>query len=92
MYTFIVIKIEVMQSELIKEETSLLNQIVREVEKMNIEEKKKLLIKLRKEEILEKAKSLDSVTGLEKAKAMTDEEADDYISQQRKLRYEQSKA
>lgn len=81
-----------MQSELIKEETSLLNQIVSEVEKMNIEEKKKLLIKLQKEEILEKAKNLDSVTGLEKAKAMTDKEADDYISQQRKLRYEQSKA
>jgi hypothetical protein len=81
-----------MQSELNKEQTSLLNQIVNEVEKMNIEEKKKLLIKLRKEEILGKAKSLDSVTGSEKAKAMTDEEADDYISQQRKLRYEQSKA
>ena len=81
-----------MQSELIKEQTSLLNQIVNEVEKMNIEEKKKLLIKLRKEEILEKAKSLDSATGSEKVKAMTDDEADDYISQQRKLRYEQSKA
>ena len=55
-----------MQSELIKEETTLLNQIVSEVEKMNIEEKKKLLIKLQKEEILEKAKNLDSVTGRRK--------------------------
>ncbi len=81
-----------MQSELIEEQTSLLNQIINEVEKMNMEDKKKLLIKLRKEEILEKAKSLDLVAGSEKAKAMTDKKADEYISQQRKLRYEQSKA
>ncbi|HEY5409063.1 MAG TPA: hypothetical protein VIJ92_18365 [Ginsengibacter sp.] len=80
-----------MQSELMNEQTSLLSQIVNEVEKMNLEQKKKLLIKLKHEEILRKAKSLDSVSGLEKIKPMTDEEADEYISQQRKLRYEQSK-
>lgn len=81
-----------MQSELIDEPTSLLKQIINEVEKMDIEEKKKLLIKLRKEVILEKAKSLDSVAGSKKTKVMTDEEADEYISQQRKIKYEQSKA
>lgn len=85
-------KFEAMQSELIDEPTSLLKQIINEVEKMDIEEKKKLLIKLRKEEILEKAKSLDSVAGSKKTKVMTDEEADEYISQQRKIKYEQSKA
>jgi hypothetical protein len=80
-----------MDSELMNERISLLSQIVNEVEKMNVEEKKKLLIKLKQEEILKKTKNLDSVSGLEKMKPMTDEEADKYISQQRKLRYEQSK-
>lgn len=49
-------------------------------------------MQLRKDEILASAKNLDSTTGLAKSQQMTDEEADDYISQQRKLKYEQSKA
>jgi DNA-directed RNA polymerase subunit H (RpoH/RPB5) len=50
-----------MHAELIDEQTALTHQIINQVKKMNMEEKKKLLIKLRKEEILEKVKSLDSV-------------------------------
>ncbi|MCW3112450.1 MAG: hypothetical protein JWR18_846 [Segetibacter sp.] len=80
-----------MQSELINEQSTLLNEIISEVEKMDVEEKKKLLIKLRKEDILAKVNSLDKVTGVAKENAMTDEQADDYISEQRKLRYEESK-
>ncbi|MEP6467552.1 MAG: hypothetical protein ABJB05_14680 [Parafilimonas sp.] len=81
-----------MQLELINEKDTLLNQIVKEVKKMDSEEKKKLLIQLRKEEILEKVKNLDSVKGSKKESSMTDEEADDYVSLQRKLKYEHSKA
>ncbi len=81
-----------MPSELIKEQPSLLSQIVNEVEKLDDEEKKKLLIQLCKEEILNTVKSFDSVRGSKKTNAMTDVEVDTYISDQRKLRYEQSKA
>lgn len=80
-----------MQSELIDEQTSLVEQIINQVNKMNIQEKKKLLIKLCKGEILEKVKSLDSFAAPKKTKVMTNEETDEYISQQRRLRYEQSK-
>ena len=79
-----------MQSDLLDEQTSLLNQILDEIQKMDVEEKKKLLIKLRKEEILAKVSSLDAVAGSPKAKVMTDDEADNYVSHQRKIRYEQS--
>lgn len=47
-----------MQLELMNEKDTLLNQIIKEVKKMDSEEKKKLLIQLRKEEILDKAKAL----------------------------------
>ena len=81
-----------MQAALINEQNILLTQILSEVEKMDNEEKKKLLIQLRKQEILEKAKNLDSIAGSKKERAMTDKEANDYVSMQRKQRYEQSKA
>ena len=47
-----------MQAALISEQNILVTQILSEVEKMDNEEKKKLLIQLRKQEILEKAKIL----------------------------------
>ena len=81
-----------MSFELTDEEPSLLSEIVREVEKLDDEEKKKLLIQLRKQHILEKVQSLDSVPGREKTDAMTDDEADAYLRQYRKSRYEQSKS
>jgi len=80
-----------MAEQLIMERPSLLGMIVTEVEKLNDTEKKKLLIQLRKDEILNKTKNLDAIIGIEKPGAMTDDEADRYISQQRKLKYEQSK-
>ncbi len=78
-----------MSEELILEQPSLLGLIVSEVEKLNDTEKKILLIQLRKNEILHKTRLLDAVTGNVKPDAMTDEEAERFISQQRKLRYEQ---
>ncbi len=80
-----------MAEQLIMEQPSLLGMIVSEVEKLNDTEKKKLLIQLRKDEILNRARNLDAVKGTEQPGAMTDDEADLFISQQRKLKYEQSK-
>lgn len=74
------------------EQPSLLGQIVSEVEKLNDQEKKKLLIQLRKAEILDKTRSLDLFKGAQKKDAMTDEQADSYLSEQRKIRYERTKA
>lgn len=81
-----------MAEEILNVQPSLLGLIVSEVEKMSEEEKRKLLVQLRKENILAVAKSLDAAKGAEKPDAMTDEEADNFISQQRKARYEQFKA
>ncbi|MCW3105662.1 MAG: hypothetical protein JWQ09_168 [Segetibacter sp.] len=79
-------------AELIMEQSPLFIQIIREVEKLDDEEKKKLLMQLRKDEILNKARNSDSIAGTVKANALTDDETDKYLSDQRKLRYEQSKA
>lgn len=81
-----------MAAELIFEQPSLLGQIVSELEKLNDEEKRKLLIQLRKDDLLNKTRSLDSVKGNTNPDAMTDDQADIFISQQRKLRYERTKA
>ena len=81
-----------MTPEVITEHPPLLAEIIREVEKLDDEEKRKLLVQLRKSEILNKVKNLDSVAGTEKANAMTDDAVNSYLSEQRKLRYEQSKA
>ena len=78
-----------MQSHLLSEDHSLTDQIMYEINKMDMEEQKKLLMQLRKQTILEKVKNLDATTGTVKSNAMNDEEADAYISEQRKLRYEQ---
>jgi hypothetical protein len=77
-----------MTEQLIMEQPSLLGMIVSEVEKLNDTEKRKLLIQLRKDEILNRARNLDAVKGTVNSGAMTDEETDLFISQQRKLRYE----
>lgn len=81
-----------MASELIMEQPPLVAQIIKEVEKLDDEEKKKLLVQLRRNEILNRTKSLDVIAGTPKADAMTDDAVDTYLSEQRKLRYEQSKA
>ena len=77
-----------MTKETTIEQPSLLGMIVSEVEKLSDTEKKKLLIQLRKGEILNKIKELDAIKGIENFNAMTDDEADLLISQQRKIRYE----
>lgn len=81
-----------MTNETITAQPSLLGLIVSEIEKMTESEKQGLLIHLRKEKLLAKAKALDAVEGVQKPGALTDEEADQFVSQQRKERYEQSKA
>ena len=81
-----------MPQELIIEQPSLLGQIVSEVEKLNEAEKKRLLIQLRKDDLLNKTRSLDAVNSKAKTDAMTDDEADNFLSEQRKLRYERTKA
>ena len=81
-----------MPQELIIEQSSLLGQIVSEVEKLNEAEKKRLLIQLRKDDLLNKTRSLDAVNSKIKNDAMTDDEADNFLSEQRKLRYERTKA
>ncbi len=70
----------------------LLSEIVAEVEKLPVAERKQLLTTLRKAALLAQAKSLDKVKGRKKLKPMTDEEADEFISTQRRLRYEQKQA
>ena len=79
-------------AELVMEQPPLLVQIIREVEKLDDEEKKRLLTQLQRDEILNKAKKLDTIAGTAKVDAMSDDLVDIYLSQQRKLRYEQSKA
>lgn len=81
-----------MIEETMATQASLLGLIVSEVEKMTEAEKQKSLIQLRRDNLLATAKALDAVGGAEKPNAMTDEESDRFISQQRKERYEQSKA
>ncbi len=81
-----------MPQELTIEQPSLLGQIVSEVEKLNEAEKKRLLIQLRKDDLINKTRSLDAVNGNVKTDAMTDDEADSFLSEQRKLRYERTKA
>lgn len=81
-----------MAVEITIEKPSLLGQIVSEVEKMNDAEKKRLLIQLRKDDLLNKTRSLDAVNGRAKTDAMTDDEADNFLSEQRKLKYERTKA
>ncbi len=81
-----------MAEQSIMEQPSLLGMIVTEVEKLDDTGKKKLLIQLRKDEILNRARNLDAVKGAKKPGVMTDDETDRFISQQRKLRYEQSQA
>ena len=70
----------------------LLSEIVAEVEKLPVAERKQLLTTLRKSALLTQAKRLDSVKGGKKLKPMTDVEADEFISTQRRLRYEQKQA
>ena len=81
-----------MPQELTIEQPSLIGQIVSEVEKLNEAEKKRLLIQLRKDDLLNKTRSLDAVSSKAKTDAMTDDEADNFLSEQRKLRYERTKA
>jgi hypothetical protein len=81
-----------MTSELTIVQPSLLGQIVSEVEKLNEAEKKRLLIQLRKDDLFNKTRNLDEVNGNAKTDAMTDDEADNFLSEQRKLRYERTKA
>ncbi len=81
-----------MQEELIIGQPSLLGQIVSVVEKLNDEEKRKLLMQLRKDDLLNNTMRLDAVRGAGKNDAMTDDEADNFLSEQRKLRYERTKA
>ena len=81
-----------MPQELTIEQPSLIGQIVSEVEKLNEAEKKRLLIQLRKDDLLNKTRSLDAVNSKAKSDAMTDDEADNFLSEQRKLRYERTKA
>ena len=86
------LKFRCMPQELTIEQPSLLGQIVSEVEKLNEAEKKRLLIQLRKDDLINKTRSLDAVNGNVKTDAMTDDEADSFLSEQRKLRYERTKA
>lgn len=81
-----------MAEDLTIEQPSLLGQIVSEVEKMDETEKKRLLFQLRKDKLLNKTKRLDAVNGNAKTDAMTDDEADSFLSEQRTLRYERTKA
>ncbi len=55
-----------MAEELTIEQPSLLGQIVSEVEKMDEAEKKRLLIQLRKDQLLNKTRNLDAVNGIAK--------------------------
>ena len=76
-----------MAGELIEEQPSLLSQIISEIEKLHDRERKRLLIQLRKEQLLHKATKLNAVEGGIKKDAMTDEQADHFLSEQRQLRY-----
>lgn len=71
---------------------SLLGLIVSEVEKLNETEKEKLLQQLRNSSVLNTVKALDAFKGTERSSAMTDEEADLFISEQRKASYARSGA
>ena len=81
-----------MQPETDVTPSSLLNQIITEVNKMDREQQQKLLMQLRRDAVLEAVKRLDATAAPAKQNSMTDAEADAYVSEQRKLRYEQSQA
>ena len=81
-----------MPSTSYKKPADLLTEIAAEVEKLPVAKRKQLLTTLRKSALLAQAKRLDSVKGGKKLKPMTDEEADDFISTQRRLNYEQKQA
>ena len=71
-----------------KTKPSLLRKIIDEVDALDEEKQQLLLMQLRKEEILTRAKALDDeFTG--KWKALTEDEIADMVSKNRKERYEQ---